>query len=169
MLFLRFEIDGDAYALDARQIAEVLPLQPLKALPAAPGWVAGLLAYHGVPVPVVDVSALSTGHAAVWRISTRLVLVNYRPAAGGRRLLGLILERAATVVRYAPGAFVDSGVRTPHARFLGPVAVDHAIDQTMTEASAATTGDARLIQRIDVDELLGDTVRELLFAATLDR
>ena len=45
MLFLLFELGRDRYALDALQVAEVLPLLALKEMPLAPPGVAGLLNY----------------------------------------------------------------------------------------------------------------------------
>ena len=37
MLFLIFELGKDRYALDVRQIAEVMPLVGVKQIPKAPG------------------------------------------------------------------------------------------------------------------------------------
>jgi chemotaxis-related protein WspB len=63
-------------------------------------------------------------------------------------VLGLIVERATQTRRIAREAFRDSGVATPHARWLGPV------------ASYA----AGLVQWVAVQQMLGDEVRALLFA-----
>ncbi|MEX3822763.1 chemotaxis protein CheW, partial [Paraburkholderia sp. BR14262] len=52
MLFLVFELDGERYALDAREIAHVLPLAPVRAFPGAPAYIAGVIDYEGAPVPV---------------------------------------------------------------------------------------------------------------------
>lgn len=129
MLFLSFELNGDRYALDATEIAEVLPLAATKTIPGAPDWVSGILMHRGLPVPVIDVARLALGRAAhAWR-STRLVLVRYPFAAGPaaparERLLGLIVERATQTIRIDRDAFHDSGIATPHARWLGPVAND---------------------------------------------
>ena len=64
MLFLLFELGQDRYALDVRQVAEVLPLVEFKRIPQAPPFVAGLLNYRGDPVPVIDLSQLTLSRPA---------------------------------------------------------------------------------------------------------
>jgi chemotaxis-related protein WspB len=157
MLFLLFDLDGDRYALDAAGIAEVLALAPTKSIPGAPAWVAGMFERHGEPVPVIDVSQLALGRPARQLRSTRLVLVRYSPDdaaqagphAGGEpaRLLGLIVERATQTRRIERARFLDSGIATPHARWLGPVANDGA----------------GLVQWVEVQQMLSDDVKALLF------
>lgn len=46
-LFLLFCIGEDRYALDATEIAEILPRVKLKAIAQAPHWVAGIFAHRG--------------------------------------------------------------------------------------------------------------------------
>ena len=43
MLYLLFQLDGDRYALNVAQIAEVLPLAATKSIPGTPAWVAGVI------------------------------------------------------------------------------------------------------------------------------
>lgn len=146
-LFLLFRIGSDHYALDAAEVAEVLPLTALKQVPGAPAWVAGLMVRHGSPVPVIDISALATGTPVVPRTSSRTVLVHYRPSPMPPRLLGLRLEYATETLRCAAESFVDGGIDSGPARYLGPV-----------------RHDARgLVQWITVPALLPDDVRALLF------
>ncbi|RQQ11592.1 chemotaxis protein CheW [Burkholderia stagnalis] len=154
MLFLLFELDGERYALDAAQIVEVRALAPVKAIPGAPPWIAGAIDQRGEPVPVIDVAQLALGRAARRLRSTRLVVVRYRrhdaqPDAGdsAERMLGLIVEHATQTCRIDPARFADSGIATPHARWLGPVA-----------------GNASgFVQWVDVRRMLDDDARALLF------
>lgn len=147
MLFILFQLGRDHYALDAAQVAEVLPLVQVKKIPHAPVGVAGVFTYRGAPVPVLDLSELALGRPAHSRLSTRVLLVNYPDATGKRRLLGLIAEKATETLRREPADFVASGVKSDGAPYLGPVA-----------------SDARgLIQWIEVDKLLPASVREVLF------
>ncbi|KVM08039.1 chemotaxis protein CheW [Burkholderia ubonensis] len=154
MLFLLFELDGERYALEATRIVEVLALAPLKSIPGAPPWIAGAIDRHGKPVPVIDVAQLALGRAARRLRSTRLVVVRYYtpdapPDAGSAagRMLGLIVEHATQTCRIDPARFADSGIATPHARWLGPVA-----------------GDASgFVQWVDVRRMLDDDARALLF------
>jgi chemotaxis-related protein WspB len=152
MLFLVFELGRDRYALDVRQIAEVLPLLGLKRVPRAPPAMNGLFSYRGVPVPVVDLSQLTLGRPSVRQLSTRIVLVHYPDHAGQAHLLGLIAERATQTARHAATDFVPSGITNAGAPYLGPVVVDAQ----------------GLLQWIDVRTLLPPSFRDLLFTAAMD-
>ncbi|OAI94464.1 chemotaxis protein CheW [Pseudomonas putida] len=149
-LFLVFRIGAERFALDTREVAEVLPRLPLKPLPHAPGFVAGVLAHRGALVPVIDVSALTFGTPAPQRTSTRLVLVHYRfDPARPDLLLGLILEQASDTLRCDPAQFRPYGVDNREAPYLGPVRED---------------ADG-LLQWIGVQDLLDEQVRSMLFPA----
>jgi chemotaxis-related protein WspB len=152
MLFLLFELGKDRYALDVRQIAEVLPLVGVKQVPRAPQAMSGLFNYRGTPVPVIDLSQLTLGRPSARRLSTRLVLVHYPDQTGRTHLLGLIAERATQTARHEPSDFVTSGVTNDGAPYLGPVATD-----------------ARgLVQWIDVRTLLPPSFRDMLFKERMD-
>src|SRR5476651_999552 len=110
MLFLIFELGKDRYALDVRQIAEVLPLLGVKQIPKAPQAMNGLINYRGTAVPLVDLSQMTLGKASARRLSTRIVLVHYPDQTGRTRLLGLIAERATQTARHAASEFVATGV-----------------------------------------------------------
>ncbi|CAN7263890.1 chemotaxis protein CheW [Trinickia sp. LjRoot230] len=162
MLFLLFELDGDRYALDAAGIVEVLARVPTKSIPGAPAWIAGVFERHGELVPVIDVPQLALGRAARKLRSTRLVIVRYGTVDTGHHqardnssrepvhMLGLIVERATQTRRIECEQFAESGVATPHARWLGPVASD-------------ATG---LVQWVEVQQMLDDNVKALLFPQT---
>ncbi len=151
-LFLLFRMGADRYVLDAACVQQVLPQQPLKQLPGAPGWVAGVLPGLAQPVPVIDLCALALGRPANPVTSTGIVLVDYRgsaPAHGPARTLGLVLERATETIHRDPAAFVPSGLANPGARYLGPV---------LNEAGG-------MVQWVSVEDLLPGHVQALLFAA----
>jgi chemotaxis-related protein WspB len=166
MLFLIFELGHDRYALPAAQIAEVLPVVRIKRVPHAPSGVIGVFDYHGAPVPVIDLCELTLGRPAARRLSTRLIVVSYadrRAKSGeaktgqshlsGSHLLGLIAERATDTMIRDPSDFVASGITTNHAPYLGHV----------------TTSSHGVVQRIDVETLLPDAVRESLFEQLVDQ
>jgi len=147
MLFLLFQLGKDRYALDVRQVAEVLPLVHLKQIPQAPAAVAGVFDFRGTPVPVIDLSQTALARPAQRRLSTRIILAHYPDGNGGQRLLGLMAEKATETMRREPSDFVAAGVDNDDAPYLGPVA-----------------SDARgLIQWIEVDQLLTPAVRNVLF------
>lgn len=147
MLFLLFHLDRDRYAIDVRQVAEVLPMLAVKRLPQAPPAVRGTFSYHGASVPLIDLCQLALDRPAHTRLSTRIILLHYPDASGQSRLLGLLAEHVTETINLAPSLFQESGVRLEHAPYLGPVA-----------------SDARgLLQWIEIDKLLPAEVRDLLF------
>ncbi|MES2569150.1 MAG: chemotaxis protein CheW [Verrucomicrobiota bacterium] len=147
MLFLLFHLGAERYALEAAQVAEVVPLLHIKPLPQAPPGVAGVFNHRGAAVPVIDLTALALGRPSAVRLSTRIVLVHYRDAQGRDRLLGVIAEKVTETVRREPGDFVDPGITNPATPYLGPVAADpHG-----------------MIQWVDIARLLPDSMREMLF------
>jgi chemotaxis-related protein WspB len=147
MLFILFQIGRDRYALSARSIIEVLPLMNLKRVPCAPVGVAGVFNYRGTPVPVVDLNEMMLGEPAARRLSTRIILVIYPLDALHPRALGLIAEHATNMIQRSLQDFIETGVESDSARYLGRVTND--------------TGG--LIQWIEVERLLTPEVRDVLF------
>jgi chemotaxis-related protein WspB len=147
-LYLLFRIQDQRFALDVREVVEVLPRRPLKPIAQAPAWVAGILTHRGALIPVIDLSALSFVMPAPLRTSTRLVVVHYRADARRPDLrLGLILEQATDTLRCQPDEFRPYGLDNAAAPYLGPIRQDAQ----------------GLLQRIQLDDLLSDEVRRLLF------
>ena len=144
MLFLLFQIGENRYALDARQVAGVLPFINVVEMPQTPPAVAGILDYGGRPVPVVDLCQVLLRRPALRRLHTRIVLVHYSGGNGATNLLGLIAEKATETLRREPADFTHSGLSGPH---LGPVAKD----------------ENGLAQWVDVNRLLPAPIRDLLF------
>ena len=147
MLFLIFQAGGDWYALNTAHVIQVLPQVVWKQLPQAVPGIAGVLDYHGSPVPLVDLTALLLGVPAKRQMSTRIILTNYVDRTGGTHLLGLIAEQAIETIRRAPSDFVDAGVSADGAPFLGRVAKD----------------ERGLIQLIEPRTLLSQSVCDALF------
>ena len=159
MKVLVFHIGPDRYALRLPLVARVLPAASLKAVPLAPGYVAGLLDLHGEPVPVIDLSRLcGVAPEQVW-FDTRIILVHYLvhyqapdTGAGGWkdtsiRTLGLLAEHVIGIDTIDEGGLVDAGVAG--APFLGQVA----------------GAEGGLLQLVELDQLLSPDVRAQLFPA----
>ncbi len=118
MLFVLFQLGENRCAIEAKRVAEVLPLMPVKPLPPAPPEVAGVLSYRGVPLPVIDLSRVTLGRPAAERLSTRILVIQ---CSGGKRV-GFIAERANETMQREPADFAPTGVNA--AAYLGPVAED---------------------------------------------
>lgn len=147
MLLLVFRVQRARYALDARQVVEVLPLVHLHPSPHAPPGVAGVFNYHGSPVAAIDVSHLLGGRPADARLSTRVAVVRYPVNADQAFTLGLVVEHAIDTVRRPHEDFVWSGVSNDATPYLGPVAPDPD----------------GMIQLIELNALLPVSVRDVLF------
>lgn len=150
MLLLIFQLGTHRFALDTREVVRVLPLVDYRPVPMAPAGVAGIFNHHGTPVPLVDLTAMALGGPSAHRLSTRIILVSFEDA-GSRHLLGLLAEKTTETLRRTEADFADSGVVVADAPWLGPV-----------------TRDAHgLIQRVEVNALLSDEVRAVLFRQPL--
>jgi chemotaxis-related protein WspB len=147
MLFLLFRLGLDRYAIEAKQVVEVLPLLSAKQVPQAPPAVRGVFDFRGQPVPLIDLTQLALGHPVREHLSTRIVLVRHPDGRGGSRLLGLLAEHVTETLRRDPAAFTTSGVELPDAPWLGPVASE----------------EGGLVQWLQVDQLLSPELRDLLF------
>jgi chemotaxis-related protein WspB len=144
VLFLVIRLGGDRYAIETSLVVEVVPLVRLKDLPGAPAGVAGVMNFRDQAVPVIDLNLLATGSPTPPRRTTRIVIVRYEAEAS---TLGLLVPEATEALRLDADAFVDAGVATDGARYLGDV---------------LTTPDG-VIQRVTVAALLTPELREALF------
>lgn len=144
---LLFDLGGDRYALDVRQVVEVLPLVRIKQIPRPPRGVAGVVNYRGAPVPVIDLTALMVGRPSRAAMSTRLIMAQYPAGEGPMRVIGLIAEHVTETMRRSDQDFVAPGISGGETPYLGRIATD-----------------ARgIVQLVEVSRLLPSSVRDLLF------
>lgn len=146
MQFLVFHLGKDRYGLSTRHLTRVLPLMELKHIPGAPSYVAGLMNFHGDPIPVIDVCALAGGTPCLQNFDTRILLVDYC-ADDVWHMLGLVVEHVTGVKDIDPAIFFDPGVSAADMPFLGKVASD----------------DGSLLQLVNIEHLLTDEARAILF------
>ena len=147
MQFLIFHLGSDRYGLSTRYLVRVLPLMDLKQLPQAPASVAGLMNYHGAPVPVIDLGLLACEARCRAEFDTRILLTNFSADDGSRHLLGLMVERVSHIVDMDASLFADPGVANPAAPYLGKV----------------LAADGAMVQLVELAQLLAPEVRALLF------
>ena len=134
MLLLTFTVAGEPYALDVGAVIELVPRVELRAIPHAPAYLAGLLAYRGEVVPVIDLGLLLGSSASANRLSTRIILVKSAPAAqnrgngprdaegDGAGMIGLIAEQVIDLVPVEPERVVPAPMHLPQAPYLDSVA-----------------------------------------------
>ncbi len=145
MKVLVFHIGPDRYGLALKAITRVLPVVGLKQIPLAPAFVAGLMDLHGEPVPVIDLSTLGGFPPRAIRVDTRIVLADYPLPDGGHAAIGLLAQQVVGVETVAEDSLREAGVAS--APFLGQVA----------------SAQAGMLQLVEIDHLLTDDVRALLF------
>jgi chemotaxis-related protein WspB len=122
MLVLTFRVAGVPYAVAVRRVVEVVPRVALRAIPHAPGHLAGLLRYRGGAVPVVDLGLLMGDTACSDRLDTRIILVDCGVHGGeGLGYLGLIAERVDNVQLVDESRRTVSGLEIGDAPYLGPI------------------------------------------------
>jgi chemotaxis-related protein WspB len=149
-LFLKLQVGGAGYLLDAAQVVRVLPLTDIKSIPHAPAAIVGCFEYQGAVVPLIDLTQLVLGRPAPRHLSTRLILVPFGPGKGpgGRdNLLGLMAEKATETIRIDPAQFTAAGVTTDAAPYMGSV----------------KSIDGRMWQQIEVSRLLPVQLSAMLF------
>jgi chemotaxis-related protein WspB len=152
MLFVIFSLGTDHFAIDSRQVMEIVPLVPLKRLPMAPEYVAGVFHYRGEVVPVIDLSSLIHGIPSKLHLSTRVMLVSHPGADGRDHCLGLMAERVLETLSVAQADLVSSGVAIPDGPFLGKMI--YRGDREGQE----------MIQCVEPADLLTDSLKAMLFA-----
>jgi len=147
MLFLLFHVNEESYAVDVRDVTEVVPRVKLRSIPKAPDYVAGLLNYRGESVPVLDLCMLLHGRNCAAVFGSRIVLVNYPDSRGVLRVLGLLAEQVTETLQCAAEDFRPSTLVHTAAPYLREV----------------TTHRDHLVQRVEVNALLPTEVQSLLF------
>ena len=149
-LYLVIRLGADRYAIETASIVEIVPFVRLKEIPGAPTGVAGVMNYRADAVPVVDLNLLAVGVPTMARLATRIVIVRYTPDAG---LLGLLVPEANEKLRAQPDDFIDAGVATDGAPWLGRV----------------KTTERGVIQQVTVRALLTPELRDALYRTAATR
>jgi purine-binding chemotaxis protein CheW len=88
-----FQVGAEEYAVDIMRVEEILPPQPLTAIPRAPAYVEGVLQLRGAVLPVVDLRKRLLGPGAAAPARTRLLICLL-----GRRRVAMAVDRVTEVV-----------------------------------------------------------------------
>jgi len=100
MLFLSFNVSGQKYAIRARQIIEVLPnlTNDIKYDNAEPDYFAGIIDYHGQPLPVIDLCQLLDKCQCPNLLSSRIILIQSPFSTAKKELIGLLAEKVTATL-----------------------------------------------------------------------
>jgi len=137
MLILFFYLGDVKYSIKCEKVREVAPMVTLKDVPNTPEYFAGLFNYRGMIVPVIDLCRLIQGRPCKMRLSTRIILVDYKKDDNTPYVLGLMAERVTEAVRRPKDAFLSPGINMGEAPYLGGVVME----------------EKKMIQYIDLDLL----------------
>jgi chemotaxis-related protein WspB len=124
MQILTFTVAGQPYAIESREVIEVLPLVPVRPIPLMPAYVRGVFTYRGRILPLVDLCSRFVDGAPEGtlphRLSTRVIVVEFTPRDGAEKVrLGLIAENVVSI-RSAESAQESSAqLDLGHSPFLG--------------------------------------------------
>jgi purine-binding chemotaxis protein CheW len=93
LALVSFRVGASSYAIDASCILEIVPSQPLVALPNAPPLIQGVMDLRGVLVPVADLARVLGDPAGVAEARSRIVVVR-----SDELVLGLRVDAALEVL-----------------------------------------------------------------------
>jgi chemotaxis-related protein WspB len=111
MLFLMCRVGSERFAVPTREVIEVVPRLKLHSLVGMPAWAAGLFAYRGRPIVVVDLSCLVNGQTCPKRWSNRIIIVE-ATISSEPATIGLLVEHLVPLHRdlppFEPGTTTDT-------------------------------------------------------------
>ncbi|MEA5535717.1 chemotaxis protein CheW [Crocosphaera sp. XPORK-15E] len=146
MLLLLFHLGDEKYAIDSKQVAEIIPQVLLRKLYQAPKYVAGVFNYRGKIVPAIDLCHLIGGYPCRHCLSTRIIMVNYPMPDGTTRYVGLLAERVTDTMYKPKNEWIPTEVNSESTTYLG---------EMIPEKDG-------MIQRLRVEKLLSDSQRTWL-------
>jgi len=147
MLYLRFSVGEQPFALACAPVVRIIPWVPLQPLAASPEAVVGLLSHQQQAIPILDLGQLVGGQASVPGLSTRIMLVHYPFPQGSNRLLGLLAEEVLEVSDLNDVEVRPCTVRRAGAPFLDRIALRGR----------------EIVQLITLETLLSGDMRDVLF------
>jgi chemotaxis-related protein WspB len=123
MQLLTFTVAGQAYAIESREVIEVLPLVPARPIPRTPDYVRGIFTYRGGLVPLVDLGLRLADRAPAERLSTRVIVVEFAlPRDPARRArLGLVAEDVIAIRSAEDAAAAVPALGIEEAPYLGRI------------------------------------------------
>lgn len=101
--YLAFNLGDEEYALDIRQISEIIKVREFTDIPRAPGFILGIISLRGVVVPIFDLRCRLNLGVSELLPTTRIVVCRHEDVS-----LGLLVDSINQVVN-----LVDDEVEPP--------------------------------------------------------
>jgi chemotaxis-related protein WspB len=183
MLLLTFRAAESPYAVDVARVVEVVPRIDVRRLPHAPAFLAGVFDYRGMVVPVIDLGILLGSGACPYRLSTRIILVDLRPADRGGPTLAGEADGPGSVGPGRGSAPDGEAAHDDRHRLLGLVAEqvsdvstvrpDQVISAAMQLPQSPYLGaivaiGREMVQLIEPDRILDASLRSAFFGERVD-
>ena len=93
---LTLQLSGEAFALDAVIVSEILDLVPITRVPDAPAHATGLINVRGKVVPLVDLRRLFGMEPSLHTIDTRIIVIDI-PISGQPTTVGILADKVHEV------------------------------------------------------------------------
>lgn len=126
VLLLLFSAGGHLYAMESRDVVEVIPRVSLRPAVNLASPVAGVFNYRGTVVPVIDLSVLIHQRPSGHFLSSRIIMVTSGLSQGKSedRCIGLLAEGVTDTISKPLHAFQSTGLSSDQQFYLGGLTLD---------------------------------------------
>ena len=124
VLLLLFSAGGPLYAMESKDVVEVIPRVSLRPAVNLPGYVSGLFNYRGSVIPVIDLCFLIQGRPSGQNLSSRIIMVTPADDAAKDKYIGLLAEGVTDTLNRPLSAFDDTGLISQSKPYLGGITLD---------------------------------------------
>lgn len=118
MLMLIFKAGKNRFALDAKQVREVIPKIALKPITVAPPYVPGFANFGRIALPIVDFTLLLENQPSRNCLHTRVILLKTPHEENEPAKYGLMVEGLTKTTYKESEEFVNTGIMLRQFPFL---------------------------------------------------
>ncbi len=124
VLLLLFSAGGPLYAMESKDVVEVIPRVSLRPAVNLPSYVSGLFNYRGVVVPVIDLCFLIQNRPSGQNLSSRIIMVTSSHNNDKEHYIGLLSEGVTDTISRPLNAFHATGLNSGSKPYLGGMTLD---------------------------------------------
>ena len=124
VLLLLFSAGGPLYAMESKDVVEVIPRVALRPAVNLPSYVSGLFNYRGAVVPVIDLCFLIQGRPSCQNLSSRIIMVTPVDQMAKDQYIGLLSEGVTDTLSRPLNAFHNTGLNSQSKPYLGGMTLE---------------------------------------------
>lgn len=147
MQLLLFELEKQFFAIDSKEVIEIIPFLKLTGIPKAPLYVKGIFNYRGAAVPVIDLSRLIENFDTPNILSSRIILVNYK-FKNDEKILGIVSRKVVEILKVDDNLIDEVQLNNEESKFLSKV----------------IKFENRMVHIVEISNLLNENAKNLLFS-----